>query len=154
MTRDRNLRIASYLIAAIGLGCAVYLTYTKLASGGQCLVSGCSVVQTSRWSELLGLPVTAFGVAGYVAVLLLLSLRGETARLLLVIVTGVGFLFSMYMMYRAYITLDAFCPFCTGSAVAMTLLFLISAARFVLGPDRPPSSFAGLDADDDGAVTA
>lgn len=152
--RDRNLRIASYLLAVVGLGCAVYLTYTKLASGGQCLVSGCSVVQTSRWSELLGLPVTAFGVAGYVAILLLLSLRGETARLLLVVVSGVGFLFSMYMMYRAYITLDAFCPFCTGSAAAMTLIFLVSVARFVLGPDRPPSDPVGFDADGEDVAIA
>ncbi len=152
--RDRNLRIASYLIAAIGLGCAIYLTYTKIASGGQCLVSGCSVVQTSRWAELLGLPVTAFGVAGYLAILLLLALRGETARLLLVVFSGVGFLFSMYMMYRAYITLHAFCPFCTISAAAMTLLFLISATRFVLGPDRPPSDPVGLDADGDDVAIA
>lgn len=150
--RDRNLRIASYLVAVVGLACAVYLTYTKIASGGQCLVSGCSVVQTSRWSELLGLPVTAFGVAGYVTILLLLALRGETARLLLVVVSGIGFLFSMYMMYRAYITLNAFCPFCTGSAAAMTLLFLLSSTRFVLGPDRPTSD--PIDFEVDGEDTA
>lgn len=147
--RDRNLKIASYLIAAIGLGCAIYLTYTKIASGGQCLVSGCSVVQQSRWSEMAGIPVTAFGVAGYLVTLVLLAMRGETARLLLVVTTGVGFLFSMYLMYRAYITLDVFCPFCTASAAAMTLLFLISATRFVMGPDRPPSSPVGFDADED-----
>lgn len=148
--RDRNLRIASYLIAAIGLACAVYLTYTKIASNGQCLAAGCSAVQQSRWSEMLGIPVTWFGVAGYVAIFGLLTVRGETARLLLVVVSGVGFLFSMYMMYRAYITIDAFCPFCTASAVAMTLLFLISASRFVLGPDGgPPSSLVGFDADED-----
>lgn len=155
MTRDRNLKVASYLVAVVGLACAAYLTYTKIASGGQCLVSGCSVVQTSRWSELLGLPVTAFGVAGYLAILLLLALRGETARLLLVVVSGVGFLFSMYMMYRAYITLDAFCPFCTISAAAMTLLFLISATRFILGPDRrPPSDAIDVDADRDDVAVA
>ncbi len=153
--RDRNLRIASYLIAAIGLGCAAYLTYTKLASGGQCLAAGCSAVQQSRWSEMAGIPVTAFGVAGYVGALILLSLRGETARLLLVVVTGVGFLFSMYLMYRAYITIGAFCPFCTGSAAAMTLLFIISATRFVLGPDDPQSPLVGFDeGEDEGAIAA
>lgn len=152
--RDRNLKIASYLLAVVGLGCAVYLTYTKIDSGGQCLVAGCSVVQQSQWSELLGLPVTAFGVAGYLAILLLLSLRGETARLLLVLVSGVGFLFSMYMMYRAYITLNAFCPFCTASAAMMTLLFLVSATRFILGPDRPPSDPVGFDADGEDVAVA
>lgn len=152
--RDRNLKIASYLLAVVGLGCAIYLTYTKIESGGQCLVAGCSVVQQSQWSELLGLPVTAFGIAGYLTIMLLLSLRGETARLLLVLVSGVGFLFSMYMMYRAYITLHAFCPFCTASAAMMTLLFLVSSTRFVLGPDRPPSGPVDFDAEEQDVAVA
>lgn len=144
--RDRNLRIASYLLALVGLGCAGYLTYTKYAHDGVCGVSGgCTVVQTSQWSELFGVPVSVLGIAGYVGIFILLSLRGEMFRLLLVVATGVGFLFSCYLMYRAYITLEAFCPFCTGSAVMMTLLFIVSMTRFVLGPDRPAPALAGGD---------
>lgn len=142
---DRRLRFVSYALVLIGLGCAIYLTYTKYAHNGVCGVSGgCTVVQTSTWSELFGIPVSVLGIVGYVSFFGLLSLpqRNENVRLLLVVGTGVGFLFSMFLMYRAYITLDAFCPFCTTSAVMMTLLFLISTYRFVRGPGLAPGAFS------------
>lgn len=150
MVRDRNLRIASYALALLGLGCAIYLTYSKFAENGVCGVSGgCTIVQQSPWSELFGVPISVLGIAGYVGILALLTLRGETARLLLVVGAGIGFLFSCYLMYRAYITLEAFCPFCTTSALMMTLLFIISTTRFVLGPDRPATALGDDDLDVD-----
>lgn len=137
---DRRLRIAQYVLALVGLAAAGYLTYTKYAHGGVCGVSGgCTTVQQSPWSELFGIPVSVLGVVGYVGVLVALSLRGELARLALVVMTGVGFAFSMFLMYRAYVTLEAFCPFCTTSAAMMTLLFLISIARYLRGPDPEPN---------------
>ncbi|MDX8151918.1 vitamin K epoxide reductase family protein [Patulibacter brassicae] len=152
---DRRLRWVSFVVALIGLGAAGYLTYTKYAHDGICGVSGgCTVVQTSTWSELVGIPVSVIGVVGYVAILaaLLAPQRLELVRLGLVVMTGIGFLFSLYLMYRAYITLEAFCPFCTTSAVCQTLLFLLSTARFVRGPDLPALVPAGED-DDEPAVT-
>jgi uncharacterized membrane protein len=151
---DRRLRWVSFVVALIGLGAAGYLTYTKYAHDGICGVSGgCTVVQTSTWSELVGIPVSVIGVVGYVAILaaLLAPQRLELVRLGLVVMTGIGFLFSLYLMYRAYITLEAFCPFCTTSAVCQTLLFLLSTARFVRGPDLPALVPAGED--DEPAVT-
>jgi uncharacterized membrane protein len=141
--RDHRLRIASVVLALIGLAAAGYLTYSKYAHDGVCGVSsGCTTVQQSEWSELFGIPVSVLGIVGYVGflgLLLLANQRNELVRLLLVIGTGVGFLFSMFLMYRAYITLEAFCPFCTTSAIMMTLLAIISTTRFVLGPgpERP-----------------
>jgi uncharacterized membrane protein len=152
---DRRLRWVSFVVALIGLGAAGYLTYTKYAHDGICGVSGgCTVVQTSTWSELVGIPVSVIGVVGYVAILaaLLAPQRLELVRLGLVVMTGIGFLFSLYLMYRAYITLEAFCPFCTTSAVCQTLLFLLSTVRFVRGPDLPALVPAGED-DDEPAVT-
>lgn len=145
---DRRLRIAQYVFTVIGLGCAGWLTYTKYADGGVCGVShGCTVVQTSPWSELFGIPVSLLGLIGYFGILALLTApqRLEPVRLMLVVVTGVGFLFSMYMMYRAYITIDAFCPFCTTSAIMMTLLAITSTVRFVRGPDGATFAAVGLD---------
>lgn len=135
---DRRLRIASYVLACIGLAAAIYLTYTKYAHDGVCGVSsGCTVVQQSTWSELFGIPVSVLGIVGYVGFLALLTApqRNESVRLLLVIGTGIGFLFSMFLMYRAYITLNAFCPFCTTSALMMTSLAVVSTVRFIRGPD-------------------
>ncbi|MGE4425823.1 MAG: vitamin K epoxide reductase family protein [Solirubrobacteraceae bacterium] len=138
MVAERRLRLASYVVALIGLASASYLTYTKFADDGQCHVSaGCTVLQTGEWSEIFGISVSLLGVIGYVVILATLSLRGELARLALVLFTGVGFLFSCYLMYRAYITVDVFCPFCTTSAICMTVLMVISTVRFVRGPGLP-----------------
>jgi uncharacterized membrane protein len=137
---DRRLRIAQYVFAVVGLAAAIYLTYSKYEHAGVCGVSaGCTIVQQSEWSELFGIPVSVLGIVGYVGFLGLLTApqKNELVRLGLVVGTGVGFLFSMFLMYRAYITLDAFCPFCTTSAVMMTLLAITSTVRFVRGPDRP-----------------
>lgn len=149
---DRRLRIAQYVFAIVGLAAAIYLTYSKYENAGVCGVSaGCTVVQQSEWSELFGIPVSVLGIVGYVGFLGLLSApqKGELVRLGLVVGTGLGFLFSMFLMYRAYITLDAFCPFCTTSAVMMTLLAVISTVRFVRGPDRPALAGDGTFDEDD-----
>ncbi|MCK9249431.1 MAG: vitamin K epoxide reductase family protein [Solirubrobacteraceae bacterium] len=170
MTGDRRLRLASYVLALVGLASASYLTYTKFADDGQCHVSaGCTVLQTGEWSEIFGISVSLLGVIGYLVVIAALSIRGELARLSLVLFTGIGFLFSCYLMYRAYITVDVFCPFCTTSAICMTALAIISTVRFVRGPGLPPTpawdpddvEAPGEDADDassehddDGEATA
>jgi uncharacterized membrane protein len=144
---DRRLRYAQYAFVLIGLAAAGYLTYSKYEHEGVCGVSaGCTVVQQSTWSELFGIPVSVLGLVGYGSFLLLLSFpRNELARLGLVVGTGIGFLFSMFLMYRAYITLNAFCPFCTTSAVMMTLLAITSTVRFVRGPDRPALADSAAD---------
>ena len=135
---DRRFRAAQVILALLGLASAGYLTSTKYAHDGVCGVSaGCTIVQNSPWSELYGIPVSVLGVLGYVGILgalLVAPQRNDVVRLALVVMSGVGFLFSMFLMYRAYVTLEAFCPFCTTSAVVMTLLAITSVVRFVLGP--------------------
>lgn len=143
---DRRLRLLQFLLALVGLGAAVYLTYSKYAHDGVCGVSaGCTIVQNSPWSELYGIPVSVLGLVGYVSILgaLLAPQRNELVRLALVVMSGIGFLFSLFLMYRAYITLDAFCPFCTTSAVMMTLLAITSVVRFVMGPGSSAGAGAG-----------
>lgn len=153
---DRRLRVLQIVLALVGLGAAIYLTYSKYAHDGVCGVSaGCTIVQNSPWSELYGVPVSVLGVLGYVGILgalLVAPQRNDLVRLSLVVLSGVGFLFSLFLMYRAYVTLEAFCPFCTTSAVAMTLLAITSVVRFVLGPGPLPPSGDELVADEDDDV--
>jgi uncharacterized membrane protein len=155
---DRRLRTAAVVLALVGLASASYLTYTKYAHDGVCGVSsGCTTVQQSEWSELFGIPVSVLGVIGYLGILALLLLapqRNENVRLALVVTTGVGFLFSMFLMYRAYVTLEAFCPFCTTSAVMMTLLAIVSTIRFLRGPGPVQASTVPVGASLDDAPRA
>jgi uncharacterized membrane protein len=130
---DRRLRIAIAVIALIGIGIAGYLTYVHYAGlKVACLSSGgCETVQASRWSKLDGIPVAVLGLAGYVAILGSLALRGELGRSAGFGVALIGFLFSMYLTYREVFTIKAICQWCVGSAVLMTILVVLTAIRVV-----------------------
>src|SRR5216117_4038811 len=72
---------AIVLLALVGLLVALYLWFYKLGLIGtlQCGTWSCEYVQTSRYAELLGMPVAFYGVAGY-AVLFVVGLAGVQRR--------------------------------------------------------------------------
>jgi uncharacterized membrane protein len=137
---DRRLRIAIAVVALIGVGIAGYLTYVHYAGlKVVCLSSGgCETVQASRWSKLDGVPVAVLGLAGYVAILGSLALRGELGRSAGFGIALIGFLFSCYLTYREVFTIKAICQWCVGSAVLMTILVGLTAARVIRDDGSPP----------------
>ena len=135
MSSDRRLRIAGIVIACIGLGIAIYLTYVHYTGGNvACTNSGCHTVQTSIYAKLGGIPVPVLGLVGYLGILTsLLLLPGDLGRLVGFGMALIGFLFSGYLTYRELFTIKAICEWCVGSAVCMTLLMIITAIRAVRG---------------------
>lgn len=130
-TVERRLKIAIGVLCLIGIGIGTYLTYVHY-SGGKvlCLSSGgCETVQNSRYSKLDGVPVAVLGLAGYIAILFSLFIRGDLGRAAGFGLALVGFLFSMYLTYRELFTIKAICQWCVGSAVLMTLLTIVTAIR-------------------------
>jgi uncharacterized membrane protein len=130
-----NKRMLVALVALAGLFVALYLTLYKLGYIGTlaCAVGSCEKVQTSKWATFLGLPVGMWGVGYYVAVLGL-SLAGLTPRYtdsrplskLLVGVTTIGLLFSIWLTYLELFVIDAICQWCVVSAILATILFVLS----------------------------
>ena len=123
------------LVALAGLFVALYLTLYKLGYIGSlvCAVGSCEVVQTSRWATFLGFPVAVWGVAYYVAVLAvsLIGLRGNLVddprvSQLLVLMTGIGVVFSLWLTYLELFVIDAICMWCVVSAVLATILFVVA----------------------------
>jgi uncharacterized membrane protein len=129
-------RQAIALLALVGLFVALYLWLHALGFGGaiKCGASGgCETVQTSQWAVFLGLPVAFYGVVGYLAVLIvaLASLRPAALsqrnwNVMLVGLTTVGLLFTAYLTYLELFVIHAICRWCVGSAVIMTLIWIVS----------------------------
>jgi uncharacterized membrane protein len=123
------------LVSLAGVFVALYLTLYKLGYIGTlvCAVGSCEAVQTSRWASLFGLPVATWGVAFYIAVLGV-SLYGlsdamaDSRRLsqALVVMTGTGVLFSVWLTYLELFVIHAICMWCVVSAALVTVLFVIS----------------------------
>jgi uncharacterized membrane protein len=130
------MRRLTAVLALAGVGIAGYLTWVHYAGLDPVCVGGgggCERVQSSRWAELAGVPVAVLGLAGYLAILASLALPEEPAALAAAFLSLVGFGFSAWLTYVEIVKIDAICQWCVASAVVMTALALVSAARVLRG---------------------
>ncbi|MGZ5326533.1 MAG: vitamin K epoxide reductase family protein [Solirubrobacterales bacterium] len=141
MPSERTLRIAAAAASLVGIGIAGYLSLTE--AGGElpkCVVGGgggCETVAQSKYAELAGIEVAYLGLAGYVALLAAALIRGDLGRFGGALVATVGFGFSAYLTYLELFVIDAICQWCVVSAVTMTVLFALNAARAAAYLGRP-----------------
>lgn len=128
-------RMAAALLALVGVLLATYLYLYKIGVIGSmvCGAGSCELVQTSKWSRFLGVEVSLIGLLGYMTILGV-SLAGlQPAHLerrwpdnSLLLLSGGGLLFSLYLTYLELFVIDAICRWCVVSAVLIALIFLVS----------------------------
>jgi uncharacterized membrane protein len=134
---DKWLYRSMIVLVIIGLAVSVYMTiYKYTGNDGMCLGSGdCSTVNASRFSEVNGIPVAVFGIAGYAAILIVLFYENKNqffrknSTLMVFGMSLTGFLFTIWLVYVELELLKAICPFCVTSQVAMTIIFIIAVVR-------------------------
>ena len=130
---------SAIVVSVIGIGISIYMTIFKLTSNdAMCLGNGgCSVVNASRYSEINGIPVAVFGLAGYFAIMAALLLEPrlkffkENGNLLAFGMSLTGVLFTAYLTYLEIYVIKAICPFCVASAIAISLVFILTLIRLV-----------------------
>lgn len=131
---QRALRVATAVLALVGVAIAGYLTWVHYAGLKPYCVGGggsCERVQSSRWSELIGIPVAVLGLAGYVLLLASLALPDDLGRSVAALLALVGAGFSLWLTYVEVAKLDAICQWCAASAVVMVLLAIVSVTRLL-----------------------
>ncbi|MDA1280703.1 MAG: vitamin K epoxide reductase family protein [Chloroflexi bacterium] len=126
------------LVAFIGLtGLAVttYLTSNAIAhSEVACSVGGCNTVLSSKWAKILGIPVSAFGMATYATIMLgsLHAFQSPTndlrGRMIVADTAGIGVLASIYLTVIEFFVIRATCPYCLTSAA----LVLVAASIVIV----------------------
>lgn len=129
---ERRVRILLALLAVSGALISAYLTWTHLRGAVPVCVggsSGCETVQTSRYSEVLGVPVAALGLLAYAGLLSSAAIRGEAAALLGLFVALVGALFSVYLTWIELFVIRAICQWCVVSALLIAASLLLAALR-------------------------
>ncbi len=140
----RSLRAVLAGLAMAGFLISAYLTWTYLNGAAPVCVggsSGCEAVQTSRYSEIVGVPVAAIGLFAYAVMLVCAVLRGEKAAVFGAFVALVGVLFSAYLSYLELFVLRAICQWCVASAVLVVVYLVLGALRLrATGTDVPETA--------------
>ncbi len=121
-------------LAAAGVLLTGYLTLTAWFGEhpAYCGVdSGCDIVQSSRWSTLLGLPMALWGLLTY-AILAGLAWRLRSrppawGAMLLFACIGAGV--SWFLTLVSVFEIEAVCEYCLASFVLMNLLLVLTLLR-------------------------
>ena len=130
---ERSVRGASAVLASLGAAISAYLLVVRETDGSLiCSTGGCETVQSSSYAELLGLPVAALGLAGFVVLLAAALARGDWARLVNATVALAAFLFAAYLLTVQLVVIDAICQWCVATDVLTTALAALALVR--LGP--------------------
>ncbi|MGH9353187.1 MAG: thioredoxin domain-containing protein, partial [Terriglobia bacterium] len=131
------------LLSLFGLFDSIYLwwVYTSPSHPLVCLGTGCDVARASSYSHLFGLPLPFYGAVMYGVLALLAvaeSLGGRAlntpVRYAVLIISGAGFVASLGLSGVEAFVLHAWCAWCVGSAIAVTLILLLA----IYGLVKPP----------------
>lgn len=131
MTGPLN-RMVVAAVALVGVFVATYLLLYKLGFIGSvlCGTGACETVQSSPWAFFLGVPVAAWGLAGYLAILGV-AMAGTDPRFAdrpwisaaLLGLTGLAVVFSLYLSYLEEFVIHAWCRWCVVSAILSAVGF-------------------------------
>lgn len=147
--RARPDRVA-LVLALVGLLITAYLGWIALAGNTPAFCAeggGCDLVQQSRWSRFLGIPIALWGFATYALIALSAALPAAKLRRWTRLWT-LGFLgwgISLYLTLAAWLGLGAWCGWCLLSLLTLTALFVwVNLRRPEKAPGQPWLRFGAL----------
>lgn len=124
MENKKIKKLIVFLIFA-GLTVSGYLTYYKLNSNPfACSFGGCDKVQNSEYSVMFGIPVAAWGMFYYIALLVLFLKRWEFLTKAWLIW---GNIYSAYLTFIEITIIKAICGWC---ALSFAIIILITYLYF------------------------
>ena len=140
---ERALRLGATGVAAVGAAVAAYLLAVRSGSAELvCRTGGCETVQSSSYSEVLGIPVAALGLAAFVAIGVLTLLASPFAWAAATSLSLAAVAFSAYLLIVQVTIIGELCDWCLVSDALVTLLaaLVLLRQRYSEVSIRPASS--------------
>jgi uncharacterized membrane protein len=134
----KKLTSITLFTALIGALDSTYLTWIKLTHNeAQCVggLGDCFTVNTSKYSEIYGIPIAVIGLLAYLAIIAILILEPrieffkDNGPLMVFGLSLIGVIYSAFLTYLEAAVIHAWCPYCVLSAIAITVIFIVSLIR-------------------------
>jgi uncharacterized membrane protein len=126
------LRAALTALCVAGAAVSAYVLSSRWSDAALiCSTGGCETVQSSPYAELLGLPVAALGLGGF----LLIGALAQIGRPVAVAVAGAAALalaavvFSGYLLVIQLAVIGAVCDWCLASDAITSLVAIVALLR-------------------------
>lgn len=133
--------IAVLMLSLLGILLSIYslVLFYNPSFGSICDLSqtfSCSSVAKSDYSSIWGVPIAAIGVIGYIIIFLIAitmvkayynnSHVSHKLKKLLIVLSFIAVLFTVYLTYIEAFAIKTFCPVCLLSALTIVLIFIFS----------------------------
>jgi uncharacterized membrane protein len=129
---DRVLRAILVALSLAGACVSAYVLVARWTSAGLlCSTGGCETVQSSEYSELLGVPVAGLGIVGYLVIGAAALGRGPLARAAASAVALGAAAFAGYLLVIQLVVIDAVCDWCLTSDVITSLIAVVALTRLL-----------------------
>jgi protein-disulfide isomerase/uncharacterized membrane protein/rhodanese-related sulfurtransferase len=132
----RKILLLALTLAGLFDALTLLWVYSSPSRPLVCTGIGCDVVRASHYAHLAGRPLPLYGVLMYAVLLVVVLTHGwlvspgerRLAQLVTAFVSGGGFVFSVYLTGLEAFVIHAYCAWCLGSAVIVTLIFALALA--------------------------
>jgi len=132
--KNRTVRLFILLLAFCGIALSIASLRSHYATSASeyCDLSevfNCDVVNRSKFSEVLGVPVALIGLIGYVVLLGLTAKTGRVFAILRFSMSLAGLIFAVHLAYIEEHVLRTWCLLCIGSLIAIAGITIVSAVE-------------------------
>ena len=142
---SRRLLLAISLLAIAGIAVSSVSLYHHYGSSrtSYCDIGenfNCDIVNRSTYSTVLGIPVALIGMIGYLGLLALSTVYRSKAEtpILLLIASGAGLGFALYLTYIEGFVLAAWCVLCLSSLALIFFICVLSSLLVARNRARNP----------------
>ncbi|MBI2482283.1 MAG: vitamin K epoxide reductase family protein [Candidatus Vogelbacteria bacterium] len=132
MSLNQKIAFVILILTIIGFADAAFLS-TKVLLGQPVpcpITGGCETVTNSQYSRIGGVPVAVVGAIYYLGLIILALWYIDSVKLkvlrAITIISGFGFLWTLYLTYLQAYMINAWCIYCLVSAATTTLILLTS----------------------------
>ena len=128
--RDRALSAALAGLSLAGVALTGYLLTVRWGDGQlYCSTGGCETVQSSRYAEVLGVPVALAGLLAYLLLGASAFVAAPLARVAAAAVALSALAFSAYLLVIQLVVIEAICQWCVASDALTTLVAAVALLR-------------------------
>lgn len=130
MNRHKIISLVIACVGVLGFIDAAYLSYMRAMKipvpCSTSIFNGCHVVAQSEYSVLFGIPLSVYGVVFYAGAIIFALMYFFTQKLMikniLLAVTVLGLLSSVYFIYIQGFVIKSFCIYCVFSAFCSVVM--------------------------------
>lgn len=123
------------IVAGIGFLDSAYLTIEHYMNViPPCTLSGCEIVLTSSYAEIMGISVALLGALYYITILVLAIAYLDTKKEIFIswiyVLAVFGFIATIYFFILQAFVIKSFCQYCLVSTATSTIILLTTIIKF------------------------